>query len=198
MHFSPRQLPNLISGLRIALVAPIAWALAQHRLEAAIVLFGVAAISDVADGFLAKRFGWQTDLGAVLDPVADKLLLATVLVTLVYLGLVPPWLMVAALARDAVIVLGAALYRYRLGPLEAHPTVVSKLNTLAQAAFILAVIGRERFSVPPAWLLMSLGALVFLTVVISGMDYVLTYGRRALNAAKAHAAVAHDAGRRPT
>ena len=72
-----------------------------------IVLFGVAAVSDAADGFLAKRFGWQTALGAVLDPAADKLLLATVFVTLAVLRLIPLWLMAAALARDIIIVLGA-------------------------------------------------------------------------------------------
>jgi len=180
MQLPLRQVPNLISGIRIALVAPIAWALVQRRFELTIVLFGLAAMSDLADGFIAKRFGWQTDLGAVLDPAADKLLLATVLVTLAYLRLAPLWLVAVAVSRDAIIVLGAVIYRYWLGPLEVRPSLVSKLNTLAQGAFIFAVIGRERFSALPAWLVVSLGATVFLTVVISGIDYVLTYGRRAL------------------
>lgn len=196
VRLSLRQLPNLISGIRIALVAPIAWTLAQHRLETTIVLFGAAAISDVGDGYLAKRFGWQSTLGAVLDPAADKLLLATVLVTLVWLGLVPPWLVAAAVARDVGIVLGAVIYRYRFGPLDVRPSAISKLNTLAQGGFILAVIARDRFSVPPEWLVTSLGALVFLTVTISGMDYVLTYGRRALRLAKTRTGAVR--GGRPT
>ncbi len=198
MPMSLRQLPNLISGIRIALVAPIAWALVQRRFEATIVLFGIAAISDVADGFLAKRFGWQSDLGAVLDPAADKLLLATVFVTLACLGLVPWWLMAVAVARDAVIVLGAVIYRCWIGPLEVHPSVISKLNTLVQGAFILTVIGRERYSVAPAWLVVSLGATVFVTVVISGIDYVLTYGRRAVSLARARDSAARSGGGRPT
>jgi cardiolipin synthase len=180
MKFSRRQLPNLITGLRIILVVPTAWALAQMRLGTTIVLFGVAAISDVADGFLAKRFGWQSDLGAALDPIADKLLLATVFVTLSFLGLIPWWLTAVAVARDLIIVLGAITYRVCFGPLHAHPSMISKLNTLAQAAFILAVIVRERYAMPPAWLITALGATVFLTVVVSGIDYVVTYGRRAL------------------
>ena len=75
-----RHIPNIISVIRILLVVPIAIALAHDRLALSILLFGVAALSDAADGFLAKRFGWQSELGAVLDPIADKALLATVFV----------------------------------------------------------------------------------------------------------------------
>ena len=182
MQFSRRQLPNLITGLRIVLVIPIAWTLVQLRFGATIVLFGVAAVSGAADGFLAKRFGWQSDLGAMLDPIADKLLLATVFVTLSVLGLIPWWLTAVAVARDLIIVLGAITYRYCVGPIHAHPSIVSKLNTLAQVAFILAVMARQRYELP-AWLLTALGATAFLTVVVSGIDYVVTYGRRALRVA---------------
>jgi len=171
----------VISAIRILLVAPIAAALAHHELALTIALFGIAAASDAADGFLAKRFGWQSELGAILDPAADKLLLATVFITLAYLGLVPLWLVAVAVARDFVIVVGAILYRYFLGPLRVRASVVSKFNTLCQTAFILSVVCRAEFSMPPAGTVMLLGALVFVTVVISGIDYVLIYGRRALS-----------------
>jgi cardiolipin synthase len=184
---SLRQLPNLISASRILLVVPIAASLVRHQLPLTIALFGVAALSDAADGFLAKRFGWQSDLGAVLDPIADKLLMVTVFITLAYLQLMPVWLMAAAVARDVIIVSGALLYRVFLGPLTVRPSAVSKLNTLCQAAFILAVVGREQFSVPPAWIVTVSGALVFATVVVSGIDYVLIYGRRALSLARQRA-----------
>src|SRR3984957_16939384 len=134
---SLRQLPNLITSIRILLVVPIAVALLNHRLPATIALFAAAALSDAADGFLAKRFGWQSELGAVLDPAADKLLLATVFITLAYLRLIPLWLMAVAVARDAIIVLGALLYRLCFGPLNVRPSIVSKFNTLCQTAFIL-------------------------------------------------------------
>ncbi len=139
-------------------------------------------MSDAADGFLAKRNGWQSELGAVLDPAADKLLLVTVFVTLAYLELVPLWLMAAAVARDAVIVLGALLYRLCFGPLSVRPSVVSKFNTLCQAAFIMAVVGQSGIldCRRRGWSCV-LGALVFVTVVVSGIDYVLIYGRRALS-----------------
>jgi len=184
VSWSPRQIPNIITSIRILLVAPIAVTLADHQLTITIALFGVAALSDAADGFLAKRYGWQSELGAVLDPAADKLLLVTVFITLAYLKLVPLWLMAAAVARDAIIVLGALLYRYWFGPLNVRPSMLSKFNTLCQAAFIMALVGREEFSVPPAWVVVVLGALVFVTVVVSGIDYVLIYGRRALSLAR--------------
>jgi cardiolipin synthase len=192
---SLRHLPNVISAIRILLVAPIAVALANHQLVTTIALFGVAGLSDAADGFLAKRFGWQSELGAVLDPAADKLLLATVFITLAYLKLVPWWLMAAAVARDAIIVAGALLYKCLIGPLNIRPSIVSKFNTLCQAAFIMAVVGREEFSVPPAWVVTALGAMVFATVAVSGIDYVLIYSRRALSLSRPRAAT--RAGDRP-
>jgi cardiolipin synthase (CMP-forming) len=174
-----RHIPNIISVIRILLVVPIALALANQRLALSIMLFGVAAVSDAADGFLAKRFGWQSELGGVLDPIADKALLVTVFVTLSLMKLVPLWLMVAAVARDVIIVAGAAAYRFFIGPLTAHPSLVSKINTLCQAGFILAVVSRAKFLLPPEWLITWLGALVFATVIVSGIDYILVYGRRA-------------------
>jgi len=179
VFWSARHIPNVISMIRIVLILPIAAALERHQLVTAIMLFALAALSDAADGFLARRFGWRSELGAVLDPLADKLLLATVFVTLGLLELVPLWLVVAVVARDAIIVLGAAAYRFFIGSLTAHPSMVSKFNTLCQAAFVLAVVARAQFAVPPAWVTLWLGALVFATVVVSGLDYVLVYGRRA-------------------
>jgi cardiolipin synthase len=191
-----RQIPNVITSIRVLLVAPIAVALAHHQLLTTIALFGAAAVSDAADGYLAKRHNWQTELGAILDPLADKLLLATVFITLAYLKLVPLWLMAVAVARDVIVVIGALLFRFCIGPLEVRPSVVSKFNTLCQAVFIMAVVGREEFAVPPGWVVMLLGSLVFVTVVVSGIDYVLIYGGRALKVAKPRDSA--RAGDRPT
>ena len=175
-----RQIPNLITALRILLIAPTAVALLQHQLLIALGLFFIAVVSDLLDGFIAKRFAWQSALGGVLDPAADKLLLATSFVVLAVMHLVPLWLMATAVARDLVIVSGAIAYRLWLGPVEARPSNLSKLNTLCQALFILCVIARQQFSQPDAWAIVTLGALTFLTTVVSGIDYVLRYGQAAL------------------
>jgi cardiolipin synthase len=177
---SLRQLPNLISLVRILLIPPITLALVHDDLSMTLGLFAVAAVSDGADGLLAKRFGWQTELGAILDPAADKLLLTTVFVTLALLGAIPLWLMAAAIARDLIIVLGAITYRLYCGPLQIRPSVISKLNTVGQLLFVASVIAERRFAVPPAWLVTALGAGVLLTIVISGLDYVLTFAQRGM------------------
>lgn len=174
-----RQLPNLLSALRILLVVPIAVTLTRHEWVSTLWLFVVAAVSDGVDGFLARRFSWQSELGGMLDPIADKVMMATVFVMFALLGCVPPWLTVLVLARDGIIVMGAVSYRALLGPVAANPSFISKLNTLCQIVFIIAVIGMQRFSWPPAWVVLALGALVFVTVVISGLDYVLVYSARA-------------------
>ncbi|HEY0800814.1 MAG TPA: CDP-alcohol phosphatidyltransferase family protein, partial [Steroidobacteraceae bacterium] len=141
-----RHIPNIITVIRILLVVPIAMALAHRLLALASILFAAAAMSDAVDGYLARRFGWQSELGSVLDPIADKLLLATAFVSLSFLTLVPLWLMVAAVLRDVIIVSGAAAYRSVIGPLTAHPSMISKANTLCQGAYILAVVSRAKFS----------------------------------------------------
>lgn len=186
MSVSLRQLPNVITSIRIALIVPIATTLIQNRLVMTMLLLIAAALSDGADGFLAKRFGWRTELGAILDPAADKLLLVTVFITLTALGDVPLWLMAAVVGRDVIIIAGAIAYRTWIGAVTIRPSAVSKLNTLCQLGFILAVIGARQFGFPPAWAITGLGALVLVTVVISGLDYVLTFGR-----------LAYDARRRP-
>lgn len=186
-----RHIPNLITLVRLLLIVPIAVALVQQHLDTTLILFAIAALSDALDGFLARRFGWQSELGSILDPIADKLLLATVFISLTVLGLAPLWLMAAALARDAIIVSGAAAYRLFIGPLTARPSMVSKLNTLCQAAYVLVVVARAAFAQPPDWAEAALGALVFVTTVVSGIDYVVTYSWRAVAAAAAR----HEADR---
>jgi cardiolipin synthase len=191
-----RQLPNVITSIRILLVVPIVMALIGRRPVETLWLFCIAAASDGIDGFLAKRFGWQTDLGGLLDPVADKLLLATVFVMLALLGGVPVWLTATVIARDCIIVLGAVAYRIALGPVVARPSRVSKLNTLCQVIFIVVVIGTPQFSWPPGWQTF-LGALVFVTVAVSGLDYVLAYSRLAAEQAKFRRRVVRTGGSKP-
>jgi cardiolipin synthase len=178
-------LPNAICVLRILLVAPSALALLAGRYELTLLLFGIAAASDGLDGWLAKTFGWTSRLGKILDPIADKLLLVTVFLTLVWTGLVPLWLGVAVVVRDVVIVGGAITYRVMIGYVEGHPTQVSKLNTLLQLTFVLGVIAAAAWQNVPRPLVIAVGAATFVTTVVSGIDYVLTYAREAIRATRA-------------
>ena len=98
------HLPNIISFLRILLVAPIVWALLNHRYDLAVVLFVIAGISDGVDGYLAKRFGWESRFGGVLDAIADKLLLVSTFIVLWLLAVFPLWLVALIILRDLFIV----------------------------------------------------------------------------------------------
>jgi len=172
--------PNFICLLRIALTVPIVVLLAEGRFGQTLVLFAIAAVSDVLDGYLAKTFGWTSEVGKWLDPLADKLLLVSVFITLAAIGLVPVWLATVAVARDVVIGAGAGIYKWLFGPVEGRPTVPSKLNTLVQLLFVIAVVWQGAFGNLRSWLMPGLGALVLVTTVVSGVDYVATYIRKAI------------------
>jgi cardiolipin synthase len=173
-------IPNLICLLRIALTVPIVILLAEGRYDETLVLFAVAAASDILDGYLAKTFGWTSELGKFLDPFADKLLLVSVFITLAVVGLVPVWLAAIAVLRDVVIGAGAGVYKLLFGPVEGRPTVPSKLNTLVQLLFVIAVVWQAAFRNLPDGMIQGLGAFVFVTTVVSGIDYVQTYIRKAI------------------
>jgi cardiolipin synthase len=176
---SLRFLPNALTLLRILLVGPLAWALLRQEFALALLVFVVAAATDAADGLLAKWFGWTSELGKVLDPIADKLLFLVVFVVLAFLGLVPVWLAVLVIGRDVVIGTGALVFTFCFGPLAGRPTRVSKLNTLCLIFYVLSVIGGAAFAAVPDAVVIALGALVMVTTVVSGLNYVLLYARKA-------------------
>lgn len=176
---SLRWLPNAISLLRIVLVAPILFFIIDGRYDLALMLFFVAGFSDGVDGYLAKRFGWGSRLGAFLDPVADKVLVAGSFVTLVVTGHVPVWLAAVVILRDVVILGGALAYSFFVAPVEVEPTRISKLNTALELLFVLFVLSRAAFDWPAAITITILGAAVLVTVVVSGIDYVWSWTRRA-------------------
>lgn len=174
-----RHIPNLICLLRIALVLPVVLALRDGQYLQLALLLALAAFSDGLDGWLAKHYGWESELGRFLDPVADKLMLVAVFITAVTEGLVPWWLAAAAVLRDSVIALGAAAYRLWIGPINGAPTFLSKLNTTLQFIYLLCVAFTLNFSFPPVEVRDALAWVVLLCTCASGIDYVLTYARRA-------------------
>jgi cardiolipin synthase len=178
-------LPNAISILRIVLVLPIIFFIVDGRFDLALTLFLVAGFSDGLDGYLAKRFDWHTRIGALLDPIADKLLVSGTFIVLAYTAHIPLWLAVLVIFRDVVIIGGATAYNFLIRPVEGEPTRISKLNTAMQLLFILFVLTRAAFGWPDRITITIIGASVVVTVVISGMDYVLKWARRALRNRKA-------------
>ena len=182
---SPRHIPNVLTILRMLMVAPVVLAVLSGRYGFALVLLAIAGASDGVDGFLARRYGWQTRLGALLDPIADKLLLVTVFISLGVVGGVPLWLVALVAVRDLVILAGAFAYRLLFGRLELAPTLLSKLNTVLQVLLVLIVLLDLARWVPFAWLVDSLVVAVTLSTALSGLHYVWEWSGRALGRGRA-------------
>ncbi|MEA3302469.1 MAG: CDP-alcohol phosphatidyltransferase family protein [Pseudomonadota bacterium] len=173
-----RQLPNTISIFRVVLVFPIIYLLLNHQYQQTLVLFVIAGVSDGVDGFLAKHYGWQTWLGGVLDPLADKFLLVSCFIALAWMGMLSWWLVALVMVRDVVIIAGATYYYFRVDRIDAQPTFLSKFNTVSQIGLVVVVILSEIVSLP-SWLVTTMIIFVALTTVSSGLDYVVAWSRRA-------------------
>lgn len=174
-----RQLPNVITVARILLVAPLVWLLHQGDYPHALWVALVAGASDGVDGFLAKRFDWQTRIGGLLDPVADKLLLDASVLTLAGIGALPFWLALLVLGRDLLIIGGATAYHWLIGPLTASPSMVSKITTAAQILLVLASLLQLSSGWPEAIVIELLVVVSAILTVASGADYVLRWSARA-------------------
>ena len=175
-----RHLPNLITALRIALVVPLCLLILAQRWPQALAVAALAGVSDALDGLLAKRFGWQSWVGGMLDPIADKLLLTAAFVTLAIVGAIPMWLTALIVGRDLVIVAGAIAYHALIGRFDAAPTRLSKWTTVVQIVFVLYELQRLAGWLPEADGLND--ALIVLTAaltLLSGLHYVVVWGRRA-------------------
>lgn len=166
------------------MIVPIMMYIHDGRYGVALILFFVAGFSDGVDGFLAKRFDWHTRIGALLDPIADKLLVGGTFIMLVINGLIPVWLAVLVVVRDVVIVGGATIYNFLIKPVEGEPTRISKLNTALQLMFVVFVLSRAGFGWPDQIAITIIGAGVVVTIVISGIDYVWSWARRARDAGR--------------
>jgi cardiolipin synthase len=135
------NIPNFITLARIISVPVIFWALLSGQGTTAFIVFLAAGLSDAVDGFLAKRFGWRTELGAYLDPLADKLLIVSIFIALGARDELPLWLVIAVVSRDILIVAAVLLAWLLDQPVGIKPLSLSKANTVAQillAAVVLA------------------------------------------------------------
>jgi cardiolipin synthase len=153
------SIPNLITLGRILLVPVVVWAIASNQMMVAFVLFLAAGVSDAVDGFLAKRFGMTSEIGTYLDPLADKVLIVSIYVSLGIVDALPRWLVILVVSRDLLIV-GGILLSWLVGKrIAIRPHIVSKANTAAQivlAGLVLAALG----------LRFEAGAVLTLTMVL--------------------------------
>jgi cardiolipin synthase (CMP-forming) len=178
------NLPNLITIARILLVPVTIWLIVSGAYGWAFLAFVAAGISDGIDGFIAKQYNMRTELGAYLDPLADKLLLVSIYLSLGFLQVMPAWLAILVASRDVLIV-GAVLLSWVLGkPVKMQPLMISKVNTTAQillAGTVLFVLGIDA---RPESLLLSGGLAVAVLTVASGAIYMAEWLRHMANGHK--------------
>lgn len=175
-----RDIPNLITLLRLLLLVPFVLFLLDGRFAAALLVFALAGVSDAIDGYLARRRGWSTPLGAVLDPLADKLLMGTAYLMLGWLDLLPLWVVSLVIGRDLIIIGGALAYTHLVKRPEMAPTRISKFNTAAQIIFMLSILTMlAGVDLPYGWIIAWL-AIMVTTTLWSGVDYVWRWSSRAL------------------
>ena len=179
------SIPNLITLGRILLVPVVVWAIASGAMLTAFVLFLVAGVSDAVDGYLAKRFRMASELGAYLDPLADKTLIVSIYVTLGIAGTIPRWLVILVVSRD-IMIIGAVMLSWVIGsPLKVKPLLVSKLNTAAQIVFACVLLGSLGLNVPAAGLIWVLMVVVAVLTLASVGAYLVEWIRH-MNAAAAN------------
>ena len=167
-----RNLPNILTLLRILLVPVVILSLREGQYVSALVLFLLAGITDGLDGWIAKRFDCVSQLGTILDPVADKLLISSTFVMLVLLGDIPFWLVLMVVCRDVGIVGGYVILQL-LGDVTAiQPTLLSKINTVLQIVLVRGVLLVHGVWAGGAVLVDVLIIAVTITTVASGLHYI--------------------------
>lgn len=160
-----RSLPNLISLGRLVLAPAIISLIVAQRWKEACVVFIIAGVSDAVDGWLAKTFELRTELGAYLDPLADKALIVSIYVTLAIVAVLPATLAIIVVARDLMIIGAFMISWFMRKPVKVKPLLISKLNTAAQISFAAMVLGIKAFDFPAAaWFNIALYAVATLTI----------------------------------
>jgi cardiolipin synthase len=177
-----RWIPNALTFLRIALIAPFAMELHAGSYPMALIIFISAAVTDGVDGYLARRFDWRSRFGAIADPLADKALLITAYLMLALGEVFPLWLFLLVLGRDLLIVCGALIFHYGIGRFEMAPSLLGKFNTAIQILAVLLAMLLQVITTVPPWINLALIWMVAAFTVLSGAHYLLAWSLRAWRA----------------
>jgi cardiolipin synthase (CMP-forming) len=168
----PMTIPNLITIFRFCLVPLAVWCIGSNAWSWAFWVFVTAGVSDGVDGYIAKRFDMRSELGAVIDPLADKALLVSIFITLGIVGAVPAWLVILTVFRDLMII-GAVLVSWVMGnPMVIAPMLLSKLNTGIQIVFVALVLFTKGTGLPLPFLIEAGSAVVAGLTIGSAAAYL--------------------------
>lgn len=164
-------IPNMITVARLLAVPVFAWALLEGRLQAAFFIFLAAGLSDAVDGYLARRWNQHSEFGAWLDPIADKLLMASAYGLLGFLGFLPAWLVLLVIGRDVLIVVAVGVARLQGKALEIKPILASKANTAAQVFLVVLVLADLAFAFAADHVVWAVIVATATLTILSGAAY---------------------------
>ncbi len=175
-----KYIPNALTLFRLLLIVPFLVLLSRQEYVNAFYLFLIAGFTDGLDGWLARYFAWQSSLGSFIDPLADKLLVASSFISLAFIGKLPWWLVVLVFLRDLTISLGVVAWYYLVQhKLDFKPTSLSKINTSLQLALVTFCLFELAFFEFIPYLATSLILFTAVTTAISYIDYVFTWSKKA-------------------
>lgn len=168
------NIPNFLTLLRIILVPVIVIFLIQDEYAKALIVFTIAGLTDALDGTLARVMNQQTELGAFLDPLADKILLSTSFIALSIFRLIPGWLTVIVISRDFIILLGIMILSMMSVKYEIKPLFISKVTTALQIGTVFFTLFLKCFNydIITTNLIMVLSWLTAFFTIISGLFYI--------------------------
>lgn len=178
---NPAYLPNIITVFRLLLVGPIVVGLLMGNYRLAFFLFLLAGLTDAVDGYLARRFQWISRWGAMVDPLADKLLMVSSYLALTYLSILPVWLLALVLTRDVVIVTGGMCYHFLIGQYDFKPSLISKTNTFCQIMLVMVVLSHYSYGFFNGNWITALIYVVLFTTASSMIHYIWVWGWRAFS-----------------
>lgn len=178
----PWTIPNFITLLRLALLPPFLYSIASGRTLLALLFFVVAGLSDGLDGYLARRLDMKSAFGAILDPIADKLLMMSSYIMLsipTYEARVhiPTGLTIVVISRDFLLMLVGLLMILSTGIRDFPPTPIGKTNTVVQILTVLAVLCADVWPLPMPFVWVPFGATLASTLA-SGFQYIFVVARR--------------------
>lgn len=174
-----RQVPNILTTLRLLLAIPLCLLILQREYEAVLWVALVAGLSDGIDGWLARRLDAASRYGAIVDPLADKLMLSGAYPSMAAVGLLPWWLALLVIGRDIVIVLGALAYHAIYGRYNMAPSVPGKISTFLQIVFAMVLLLQQIYPVVPQGFVSALLYIVAAASIASGLNYVWVWGLKA-------------------
>jgi len=174
------NIPNVLTLARILLTPFIVYAILTEQPTLALLLMGIAGLTDMLDGAIARYFNQRSIVGAYMDPLADKLMLLGSFITLYVVGQVPLFLFIAVVFRDVVIIIGAIAYELVTHKLEMEPSMASKTTTFLQIVFVLATLADMAWQLPGEDIQFALLWLTFAFTCLSGVQYMVVWMKKAV------------------